>query len=51
LRLLVKPGERRTYIGWLERTLFFTFILAGQPRAAAIALAAKCRACLGMSAL
>jgi hypothetical protein len=28
-------------IGWLERTLFFGFVLAGSPEAAALALTAK----------
>lgn len=30
-----------TYIGWFERAVFFAFIVAGQPQAAAVALAAK----------
>lgn len=30
-----------TLIGWLERALFFAFLVAGQPQAAAVALAAK----------
>lgn len=30
-----------TYIGWFERAVFFTFVLGGEPQAAAVALAAK----------
>lgn len=30
-----------TLIGWFERALFFAFLVAGQPQAAAVALAAK----------
>jgi hypothetical protein len=30
-----------TLLGWLERTLYFAFLLAGQPTAAAFALTAK----------
>jgi hypothetical protein len=38
LRTIAHAG---TYIGWCERALFFSFIVAGEPQAAAVALAAK----------
>ena len=38
LRSLQNAG---TYIGWFERALFFSFLVVGEPQAAAVALAAK----------
>jgi hypothetical protein len=38
LRTIAHAG---TYIGWCERALFYAFIVAGEPDAAAVALAAK----------